>query len=110
MKEYMPYILEAINELQLYVEKYYAGKYTKDLEDVKNVLSLFLLEIEKSNYPINIRVIRAMKDIGTFAARELEHSKLGNDIGKITEKLYYEYPGYKELELLRMDFGKGFPI
>ena len=111
MKEYIPLIHEALKEIDIFKDKYYDGELSVGLSRAKQALTLLLSEIEnKKDYPLNTRVMRAMKDVGTYAVRELEDTKLGEDISKITGKLYYEYPGYRDLPLLRMDFGKWDPI
>ena len=74
--------------------------------------ALFLLKEELQNSPLNInqRVLRAMHDVGVAAVKMYYLSPLEKAIKNVTEILYNEIPNYKNLEPLRMDFGKGNPI
>lgn len=51
-----------------------------------------------------------MHDIGIAAVKEYDPTPLGQTIEEVTSMLWDEIQGYKDLEPLRMDFGKGYPI
>ena len=51
-----------------------------------------------------------MHDIGIAAVKEYDPTSLGQTIEEVTSMLWDEIQGYKDLEPLRMDFGKGYPI
>lgn len=73
---------------------------------------LILLKEEILHYPeqINERVQRAMHDLGMSAYKDFENTPLQKALNNVTKLLYNEIPFYKNLEPLRMDFGKGKPI
>ncbi|MFH1119812.1 MAG: hypothetical protein V1775_08300 [Bacteroidota bacterium] len=76
----------------------------------KKVLLLLRSEIQHNPEAIHNRVLRAMHDLGMSAYKDFENTPLEDAIGNVTEFLYQEIPRYKELEPLRMDFGKGDPV
>lgn len=76
----------------------------------KKVLNLLKEEVQHNPEKIHERILRAMHDIGMSAYKDFENTPLENAIGKVTEMLYNGIPQYKEIEPLRMDFGKGNPI
>jgi hypothetical protein len=82
----------------------------KPISNYKEVLDLLRLEIQKNNKEINQRVLRATRDIGGSVVKEFEDTPLEEAIQSLTESLSKEIIGYRSLEPLRMDFGKGDPI
>ena len=87
--------------------------YTSDKEPIKStiyVLTLLKREVEKGYENINIRVLRAMHDLGMSSYKDFENTPLEEALNNVVSVLYNDIPGYKKLEPLRMDFGKGDPI
>jgi len=76
----------------------------------KKVLNLLKDAILITSKEIDIRILRAMHDLGMSAYKEFENTSLETAICNVTEFLYENIPIYKNLEPLRSDFGKGFPI
>ena len=74
------------------------------------VLRFLKGELKRDPNNINKRVLRAMHDIGATAVKVFENTPLDDGIEEVTGYLYQHLKGYKELEPLRMDFGKGKPI
>ena len=97
---------EAIN----FIDKYCSGEMDSDIDDVIFTLNLLKQELEHNPDNINVRVLRAMHDIGIFVAKELEQYELGEMIRKVTRYLRKEHPTYDNLKQLGMDFRKGDPI
>ena len=67
-------------------------------------------ELDKPLCEIQIRVLRATHDMGAMAVRAYEDTPLEKSISGITYLFYDAIPFYKDLEPLRMDYGKGDPI
>lgn len=87
--------------------------YQSDKEPIistKRVLNLLKDALQKDQTQINERILRAMHDIGMSSYKDFENTPIEDAICNITELLYRELPYYKNLEPLRMDFGKGNPI
>lgn len=83
---------------------------SEPIVSTRKVLYLFRQEILQNVNGINERVLRAMHDVGMSAYRVFENTPLEDTIYALTSALYEEIPQYKNLEPLRMDFGKGDPI
>jgi hypothetical protein len=89
--------------------KYFSSD-SEPIVTTKKVLSLLKREVINDPERINIRVLRAMHDVGMSSYKDFEHTTVEQAINNVTELLYSEIPSYKTLEPLRMDFGKGDPI
>ena len=76
----------------------------------KKVLQLLKADLRNERPDINVRILRAMHDVGASSVREFEDTAIEISIRAVIKILYYEIPGYKNLEPLRMDFDKGDPI
>ena len=101
----------ALVESDKLVEK--SNIYHDDREPIlstKKVLTLLRAGIESFPDKINERLLRAMHDVGMSSYKDFENTPLEEALNKLTAALYYEFPEYKHLEPLRMDFGKGNPI
>ena len=103
------FIDAALVEADVYVSKYYNGN-PKSMEGTKKALRLFRQELLDKPEDMNERVLRAMRDVGAQGVKSYEMSTLGDAINKISIILYTEMPGFKNLPVLGMDFGKGDPI
>lgn len=87
--------------------------YKEDKEPIistRRVLILLKDAVQIDDKHINERILRAMHDLGMSAYKEFENTPLEDAINNITSILYRQIPNYKNLEPLRMDFGKGNPI
>lgn len=103
-------LIEAVDkEAKNFTSKFYHGKEER-MKDTKKILSLLRNEIEKNPDQINKRVLRSVHDLGMSAYRQFENSDLEERIYDLTKYLYNNLPFYRDLEPLRMDFGKGEPI
>ena len=92
-----------------YIEKYDLAP--DELEKhVKHVLSLLKIELLSNNENINVRVLRAFKDVTSTIAIHYEETPINDSIFEIYRALEMQIPEFARLELLRMDFGKGNPI
>lgn len=89
--------------------KYYQHDKEPMLSVIK-VLTLLKENLHKNPDSINKRILRGMHDLGVASYREFANTQLEKTLDNITSMLYYEMPGYSELEPLRGDFGKGNPI
>ena len=98
-------------ELENFVlkSKFYSGN-EETITSTKKVLLLLKDEFKNNPTNINQRVLRAMHDLGMSAYKEFENTSLGLAIENIIDVLYDTIPYYKNLEPLRIDFGKGHPI
>ena len=76
----------------------------------KKVLFLLRREIETCPDKINVRLLRAMHDLGISSYKDFENTTLEESLNNLTAALYKELPEYKNLTPLRMNFGKGDPI
>ncbi len=99
----------ALKEADDYVKKYYGGD-EKPMLETKKVLFLLKHEVQNNSENINERVLRSMHGIGALAVKAYENTPLDDAIGSVISGLYYQFPKYKKLKPLRMDFGKGNPI
>ena len=99
----------ALTEANLYTVLYHDGQ-EKHLAGTVKTLRLLRQEVQQNQDNINVRVLRAMHDIGIAAVKEYDPTPLGQTIEDVTSMLWDEIQGYKDLEPLRMDFGKGYPI
>jgi hypothetical protein len=102
---------KALIETEQLVSK--SNFYTRDKEPIKStvyVLTLLKEEVEKGYEKINIRVLRAMHDLGMSSYKDFENTPLEDALNNVISILYNDIPGYKILQPLRMDFGKGNPI
>jgi hypothetical protein len=80
-----------------------------NIADVTKVLSL--LEVEFRNEgEVNERVLRAFKDVCTLIATHYEHTTMFDPVFRLHDALSRYFPGFRNLPLLRMEFGKGEPI
>ncbi|EHQ26896.1 hypothetical protein [Mucilaginibacter paludis] len=107
-KELITSIEVALKEADILKE--FSKDYTEDVESAKYVLNLLREVVIKDFENINIRILRAMHDVGMSSYKDFANTKLEGAINKITSILYDEIPGYKDLEPLRMDFGQQNPI
>ncbi len=73
---------------------------------VLNLIKTCLID----NSEIPVRVLRGLKDVCTLTAIQHEDSDFHEPIFQIYEFLELKYPHLKDLELLRMEFGKEDPI
>lgn len=80
------------------------------LSDVKLVMALLLEQLDKNPSNINIRILRAMHDIGMSGYKDFENTELENKINYLTELLFAEIPIYRSLTPLRSDFGNAYPV
>lgn len=108
-KELLKAIDEALLEADSFVLKYYNGDETPMVNTI-NALAILKSQVKNNPYNIDERVLRAMHDIGATSVKSYENTSLEIAIDKVTSKLYKDIPNYKNLEPLRMDFGKGNPI
>lgn len=78
----------------------------------ETIIVLKLLKEAILNNPkkINERILRGTHDLGIYAFKSFENTKLEDAICDVTEVLYKKYSNYKKLEPLDLDFGKGSPI
>lgn len=97
--------LDAITDT---IEYFRSG--SKPIVDTKKMLSLLKQEALSNPENINQRILRAMHDIGASSYKDFEYTPVEKALNNVTEILYNEYPGYKNLTPLGMDFGKGNPI
>ncbi len=104
------YIDEANKEATNFINIYCGGEMDKDIDDIIFTLSLLKKELENNPKTINVRVLRAMHDIGIFVVKDLEQYKLGESLRMVTRYLRKEHTTYNNLTPLRMDFRKGNPI
>ena len=100
---------KALVEADKYIVKYYNSD-EKPMEGTKKTLRLLKNEVLSRPDNINERVLRAMRDTGMSSFKEYENTPHEEAILAVMEVLYNEIPHYKNLEPLRMDFGKGDPI
>lgn len=83
---------------------------SKPIADTKKILSLLKQEVLSNPENINQRILRAMHDMGASSYKDFEYTSVEKALNNVTEILYNEYPGYRTLTPLGMDFGKGNPI
>lgn len=107
-EEVIAYIDSALLELNLYIDKYQRDK--ESFSKFFVVLSTVKDELNSFSEIRNIRLLRGVKDLCTNCVRNYESEKFCDILIAISEIFAKEIPGYSELELLRMDFGKGDPI
>lgn len=74
------------------------------------MLNLLKIELSNDSVQINLRVLRAMHDIGIYSYKYFENTPLEDSIGDIVKVLYNEIPSYEKLEPLGVDLGNGSPI
>ncbi len=79
---------------------------TKIIDDVLTILKNKL--DKKDN--IEVRLLRAMKDVYVVSFRNFEGTDLHKAIDNIDDQLTELFKKYSKLEPLGMDFGKGNPI
>jgi hypothetical protein len=99
---------DALSDLNTFELSY--PKSIAAVSDAKTVLNLLKKKITINAEDINVRILRAMQDIGMSAYKDFENSAVEVSILKVTGHLYRELPIYRTLEPLRGEFGKGFPI
>lgn len=90
-----------------------SDRYRSTQEPMASVFIVLLLlknELVRDSSNIHPRVLRAMQDLGGSSVKTFENTPLEDAIGWVTEYLYNNLDGYKELEPLRGEFGKGKPI
>jgi hypothetical protein len=95
-------------EANVYSSNHVSGQ--SAVADTKKVLLLLNEEIKNNSANVNVRILRAMHNIGMSAYKDFENTKLEDAIDKVTTMLYNEVPPYRTLEPLRTGFGKGDPI
>jgi hypothetical protein len=74
------------------------------------VLGLLKLELEQEPTDMNERVLRGMKDSVTLSLIHYEGADFTKPIAELDELLRRAVPGYADLRLLGMEYGKGNPI
>lgn len=102
-------IEDAIVESDNYVSKYY-HRNEEPMQGIKKALEILRSEVENNPQKINERVLRAMYDISGLAVKMFEESDLEERILDVTRYLRNHISIYKDLEPLRMGFGKQEPI
>lgn len=80
------------------------------ISDMKKVLNLLKLEVHKNPNKINERVLRATRDVGGILSKQFEETDLIDPFYEVIDFLNIEIKSYKDLEPLRLDFGKENPI
>lgn len=81
----------------------------KPIVSIRMVLLLLKEEIINNPERINPRVLRAMHDVGMSSYKDFEHTPVEKALNNVTDILYDEFPGYKSLSPLGIDFGKKVP-
>jgi hypothetical protein len=89
--------------------RYYQGD-EDIIVNTKKTLTLLKEEALHNPNNINMRILRAMHDIGIASFKYFENWPLEDAINNVTEILYKEISLYKNLRPLDVDFGKGNPI
>jgi len=79
------------------------------INTIKKVLVLLKGELSKGD-DIDIRLLRAMKDIYVVSFRNFDGTEIHRSIENLDDKLRELYGYYEKLEPLAMDFGKGHPL
>ncbi|MES2112463.1 MAG: hypothetical protein V4577_27140 [Bacteroidota bacterium] len=80
------------------------------IKSTKKVLCLLMEAVQNDANSIALRILRAMHDIGMSSYKDFENTPLEDALINVTTILYNDIPEYKNLQPLRMDFGKGNPI
>jgi len=109
MMNLINYIENVLSALDEYEIKYNISSDNWTTNVIRKVMIAFK-ESEKIEENLNIRLLRAMKDVYVVSFRNFEGTELHNTIKKINNQLSLLYKSYNDLEPLGMDFGKGNPI
>jgi len=109
MKILIDNINEALIELKDFQIKNNLSENEWSTKTVFKVLILFKDKLDK-NETLNIRLLRAMKDLYVVSFRNFEGTDLYRRINSIDNQLTTLFPNYKKLEPLGLDFGKENPI
>jgi hypothetical protein len=108
-KEIIKNLNYAINEISNWNINYFKDA-NYDCNNLK-VLKLLKIDIENNGLErINDRILRGFKDVCTDIAIHWEDYSFYDPIFKIYDEFDKRIPIFKDLDLLRMDFGKGYPI
>jgi hypothetical protein len=103
-------IEDAIVQVQKYIVENQLSERHEIVTDVLKVLKLLQIECEMNGDSFSNRLLRGFKDICTFTAIQYEDTIFNDPIFKVYDEFAIQIRGFKELPLLRMDFGKGDPI
>lgn len=80
------------------------------VQDFDKVLKLLKIELGRPADAVNTRVLRAYKDICVTVVKEYRDASFYSSVIQIADYLRSEFPGFKELKVLGMDYGKANPI
>ena len=80
------------------------------IRETTHILHLLKEAVEKDSRHINERILRGGHDLGMASFKYFENTELEEALCAVTEVLYNEYPEYKNLEPLGLDYGQGDPV